>query len=374
MPSVAILCMWPFAIRLNLHSGPLIALMKLLMTVCRGGQGPRRRNDEPNLPLPTPPKFLRTDFPRLPRQYCEPGWWAVHRRRRPRTAHPIETGDYQEATDWVEEEPGQFPLLEARVSGTGRFDDAITTLRKPERLREQTPIACCSGQLEVEAGKYAGESLLNKALVIDDQHVESLARLGLYRIDQGKRESGQELLRKVIQIYKDMSREEAQKSPPETFVWFGKACEGLQRFRDAYEVMYDSALYLDPKSAAAHTASGHALFSKYNYPDARSHFRDALETNANHAEAMLGLARATWTDYAFPGERGEEVSQLLSKASRIWPDHPERWLLEGDIAFASENWNRAEMCCRKVLEFSPITDRPGIAGEHPLRCRTTRRV
>ncbi len=268
----------------------------------------------------------------------------------------IETGDYQEATDWVEEEPGQFPLLEARIyREQGRLDDAISALEKAREAEgaDAHLLAALAG-LKLETGKYVeGESLLKKALVIDDQHVEALARLGLYRIDQGQRESGQELLRKVIQIYKDMSREEAQRSSPETFVWFGKACEGLQRFRDAYEVMYDSALYLDPKSAAAHTASGHALFSKYNYPDARSHFRDALETNANHVEAILGLARATWTDYAFPGERGEEVSQLLSKASRIWPDHPERWLLEGDIAFASENWSRAEMCYRKVLEILP---------------------
>jgi tetratricopeptide (TPR) repeat protein len=268
----------------------------------------------------------------------------------------IETGDYQEAIDWVEEEPGEYPLLEARVfREKGRLQDAIATLEKArdDEGADAHLLAALAG-LQLETGRYAeAEANLTKALAIDGDHVEALTRMGLFQIDQGNRDQGQEQLRKVIQIYKDMSSEEAQKSPPEMFVWFGKACEGLQRFRDAYEVMYDSALYLDPKSAVAHTASGHALYSKYNYPDARSHFRDALEANPNLAEAMLGLARATWTDYAFPGERGEEVSKLLSRASRIWPDHPERWLLEGDIAFASENWRRAEECYRKVLEIQP---------------------
>lgn len=268
----------------------------------------------------------------------------------------IESGDYQEAIDWVEEEPGEFPLLEARVyREKGRLKDAISSLEKAreEEGADAHLLAALAG-LQLESGIYdSAEANLKKAILIDSSHIESLTRLGLLYLDQGKRKEGEELLRKVIQIYKDMPREQAQKSAPQVFVWFGKACEGLQRFRDAYEVMYDSALYLDPKSAVAHTASGHALFSKYNYPDARSHFRDALESNPRYAEALLGLARATWTDYAFPGERGEEVRSLLSRASQVWPDHPERWLLEGDIAFSSENWSRAEECYRKVLEIQP---------------------
>ena len=110
----------------------------------------------------------------------------------------IETGDYQEATDWVEEEPGQFPLLEARIyREQGRLDDAISALEKAREAEgaDAHLLAALAG-LKLETGKYVeGESLLKKALVIDDQHVEALARLGLYRIDQGKRESGQELLR-----------------------------------------------------------------------------------------------------------------------------------------------------------------------------------
>ena len=268
----------------------------------------------------------------------------------------IETGDYQEAIDWVEEEPGEFPLLEARVyRENGRLSEAVAALEKAkEEEGADAHLLAALGGIQIETGRYEdGEASLRKAIELDPEHVEALTQLGLYLIDVGQRGEGETLLRKVVQIYKDMPREQAQKSPPELFVWFGKACEGLQRFRDAYEVMYDSALYLDPKSVAAHTASGHALYSKYNYPDARSHFRDAVERNPQNAEALLGLARATWTDYAFPGERGEEVRKLLSQAGRIWPDHPERWLLEGDIAFSSEKWARAEECYRKVLAVQP---------------------
>ena len=43
----------------------------------------------------------------------------------------LETGQYQEALDWVEEEPGEFPLLEARLFfEKGRGADAIEVLEK----------------------------------------------------------------------------------------------------------------------------------------------------------------------------------------------------------------------------------------------------
>ena len=88
----------------------------------------------------------------------------------------IETGDYQEATDWVEEEPGQFPLMEARVyREQGRIDDAITTLEKAREAEgaDAHLLAALAG-LKLEDGSYAeGESLLKKALIIDDQHIHT---------------------------------------------------------------------------------------------------------------------------------------------------------------------------------------------------------
>ena len=43
----------------------------------------------------------------------------------------IETGEYQEAIDWVEEETGVYPLLAARAyRETGRLADALEVLKK----------------------------------------------------------------------------------------------------------------------------------------------------------------------------------------------------------------------------------------------------
>lgn len=268
----------------------------------------------------------------------------------------IETGEYQEAIDWVEEEPGIYPLLEARVfRETGRLSDALQTLSKHPRFASDDPdLLSMAGGLEVELGRSASaEKKFKKVLKVAPDHFEAMCQLGLLMIAQGKREEGHKLLRKVLDTYKKMSRPEAQKLSPEQFVWFGKACEGLQRFRDAYEVMYDSALYQDPKSVAAHVASGWALFHKYNYPDARSHFRDALERNSRNVNALIGLARATWADFRFPGDRGEEVQELINRARFIWEKNPELLLLEGDQAFSAEHWNRAEQRYREVIDLAP---------------------
>ena len=268
----------------------------------------------------------------------------------------LETGQYQEALDWVEEEPGEFPLLEARLFfEKGRGADAIEVLEKViEKEGAGADLYSLLGEIKMSLGRYKGATEnFEKALLIDPGNFEAMSKLGMLKINEGKRKEGEDLLRAVVDVYKKMPKSEAQGLSADKFVWFGKACEGLQRFRDAYEVMYDSALYLDPKSVSAHVASGQALFSKYNYPDSRSHFKDALSTNPKSAAALVGLARAIWTDYAYPGERGQEVTELLARSHAVWPDHPEALLLEGDIAFSSENWPQAEKYYRRVLAIQP---------------------
>ncbi len=271
----------------------------------------------------------------------------------------IETGQYQEATDWVEEEPGQFPLLESRLyKETGKRDLAEKSLTSHPRFSADDPdLLAAAGGLAADRGKDStAEELLLRALAADSKHIEALSRLGLLQIDQGKRTAGEKRLRAVLDIYKEMSREEAQELRPEQFVWMGKACEGLNRFRDAYEVMYDSALYLDKKSVAAHVASGEALHSKYNYPDSRSHFKDALETNPRSVLALIGLARSTWSDFRFPGDRGKTVKELIARATVIDPQDPALLILQGDLSFSSERWDQAESFYRQALE---------VDGGHP---------
>ncbi|MBT6451735.1 MAG: tetratricopeptide repeat protein [Planctomycetes bacterium] len=270
--------------------------------------------------------------------------------------HLIETGQYQEAGDWVEEEPGIFPLLEARLfRETGRSEQALKSLTSHPLFAGDTPdLLVAAAGLELDRGRDGvAEAYLLKALDAEPKHIEAGSRFGLLKIKQGKRTEGEKKLREVLDLYKKMSREEAQRLSPDQFVWFGKTCEGLNRFRDAYEVMYDSALYIDKNSVVAHAASGLALNSKYNYPDSRSHYRDALSTNPRHVESLIGLARSTWSDYRFPGERGQEVHDLIARAKAVSTEYPAMLILEGDLAFGSERWDEAEQLYRAVLEIDP---------------------
>ncbi|HIO66455.1 MAG TPA: hypothetical protein EYN40_07175, partial [Planctomycetes bacterium] len=270
--------------------------------------------------------------------------------------HLIETGQYQEATDWVDEEAGVFPLLEARLfRETGKPDQALKSLLTHPRFKNDDPdLLASAAELERNRGNDdAAERHLKKALTVSSEHIKANCMLGLVKIDQGKRSEGEKRLRIAIDIYKAMSGEDAQGLTPEQFVWFGKACEGLNKFRDAYEVMYDSALYINKTSVAAHVASGKALHSKYNYPDSRSHFRDAIETNPRSVEALVGLARSTWSDFRFPGDRGKEVAELIDRACAVSKQYPELLVLQGDIEFAAEHWQQAESHYREVLEVDP---------------------
>ena len=90
--------------------------------------------------------------------------------------HLIETGQYQEATDWVDEEAGVFPLLEARLfRETGKPDQALKSLLTHPRFKNDDPdLLASAAELERNRGNDdAAERHLKKALTVSSEHTQS---------------------------------------------------------------------------------------------------------------------------------------------------------------------------------------------------------
>ncbi len=268
----------------------------------------------------------------------------------------LRTGEYGEALDWYEEEPERFPLLWARLLvEVGRPAEAL------ERIEGAAPFAAgrsdfltAAGALRHDRGELeAAQALLERAIAAEPKRIEALVRLGEVRESLGDREAARGHWQQVLTIYQQMTSQQVKESPPELFVWMGRACEKLGRIEEAYQVLYSTAFDLDDGNVAAHVASGRLFTSKYNYPDARSHFLDALKTNSRAADAHIGLARAIYADYAYPGERYQDTKMHLELARQTCPDHPEGLMLEGDIAFFDEEWAKVERSYRAAIEQDP---------------------
>jgi len=269
-------------------------------------------------------------------------------------------GRYTEAEEWRKEEPERFPLLWAQLlRETGRGAEALALIEGHPRFAagEAEFLIAAAGLLQERGDLARAKELLRRAIGARElpvgPHAEARTRLGQILVREGHREDGREQFTAVLGLYKALSAAEAKRLPPETFVWMGKAAEGLERFDEAYQVLYSTAFDRDAGSVAAHVASGWILFSKYNYPDARSHFEDALGTNPAHAEAHIGLARAIYADYGYPGARFADTKLHLTEAERVWKGHPEASMLQGDIAFYDELWEEAERSYRAAIEQDP---------------------
>ncbi|MEE8142930.1 MAG: tetratricopeptide repeat protein, partial [Planctomycetota bacterium] len=270
----------------------------------------------------------------------------------------LETGEYEDAEEYLQEAPaGPIKLLaQARLlHETGHGDDALEQLTAAKEYQEgHVEVVTQVGALRAERGDATkAEQDFERALERNPEHLEALTRLGLLLITEGQREKGREYLQRIIRYYQKLTGPQAEALSPQAYVWMGKACEGLNRHLEAYDIMYTQALELDEESPLAHLASGKIMLEKYNYPDARSHFKDALKKNPEYAEAHIGLAAATFVVHRFPRNRFQSTTQSLAAADRIWKGHPEALLLQGQLAFFAEDWQSAEDYYRRAIAQNP---------------------
>jgi len=133
-------------------------------------------------------------------------------------------------------------------------------------------------------------------------------------------------------------------------------------FRDALRA-YDEAIAADAGNFEAHLGVGELFLGRYNAPDARQAFREALAVRGHHPDALLGLARVA----AFEGQ--PDAVALADRALDINPGHAPALVFRARLDFAAEDVESAETRLARALEVNPtLSEALAVRGAlHMLR-------
>ncbi len=102
----------------------------------------------------------------------------------------------------------------------------------------------------------------------------------------------------------------------EDLTWTARALAYLDRPHEAND-LYAEAIGRDPSFREAYLQAGELFVEKYNYAEAASFFRDALQINPNCARAHLGLAQST----RIGGDASAHVQRALAVNPRLVEAH-----------------------------------------------------
>ncbi|CAG8611828.1 5903_t:CDS:10, partial [Acaulospora morrowiae] len=108
---------------------------------------------------------------------------------------------------------------------------------------------------------------------------------------------------------------EFERRSPQAWCAVGN-CFSRQQEHDLALKCFQRAIQLDSSFTYAHTLSGHECMANANYKDAQKHFRNALNTNRRHYNALYGLA-----NYYITCGKIKEAEIHYRSAMDINPNH-----------------------------------------------------
>jgi tetratricopeptide (TPR) repeat protein len=248
-------------------------------------------------------------------------------------------------------------LAEA-LAALGRYCEALAALEASPLFVKSARLQAMAGRVLQRTGKLRpAEGALRKALELDSRHVEALNRLGEVLYASGRRKDAEVVWGRVIDVYQAMSSEEAESLPAEDFVEMGLALVHLNRHEEANEVMFDQAQDQDAENPALLLESGRTLQEKYNFPDARSCYRDLFKVNSAHPDARVALAENYLIDFQVGTERYELAEKQIEQALEVNPNHDGAYAARGSLWLSDGNLPRARGDFEKALELNPANFR-----------------
>jgi len=249
-------------------------------------------------------------------------------------------------------------LAESLVA-EGKYAQALEALESAKAQAPSAVVLCGMGRLHLRLGRLDMAEKAFRAAVeaspggASPDKVEGLNRLGETLWKQGKVAEAREAWEKVVDIYKEMSSEDVESVAPEVFVEMALALVGLNRFREANDVMFSQAQEKDPKNPALLLEQGRILLRKYSYKDAPVVLREAVDENPRSADALAALADYYLTDFQVGTKRYELAEKNLKKALEVNPSHAEAYLLRGVLWFSDGNIDEGLADFRKSVELDP---------------------
>lgn len=105
----------------------------------------------------------------------------------------------------------------------------------------------------------------------------------------------------------------------------------------------------DPTNAGAHVQLGNTYFDAERYPDAITHYEEALKLDPNNVDASTDLG----VSYYYSNRADEALEQFRHSLS-IDPNHTKTLLNQGIVlAFGKQDLNAAAESWKKVVAIAP---------------------
>jgi tetratricopeptide (TPR) repeat protein len=288
----------------------------------------------------------------------------------------LRRGLYEEAAEGfraaLRADPGAVSAtrgLAESLAARGLYDEALAALAESPKRSESAALLCAAGRIHLARGALKpAEEAFRAACGIDPRSPEALNRLGETLARFGRKEEARASWEKVVQLYDAMSYEEAGRSSAEAFVEMGLSLIGLNRYKEANDVMFAQAKEKDESCPAVLLESARALMDKYNYPDSRMELRSATDQNPFFADALVLLADNLLADFQRGTNRYELVEKYLERALKVNVRHARAhtvrgalWLTDGNVGRAAEDFRKAV-----ALDPSSLEARGYLAACHYL--------
>ncbi len=273
----------------------------------------------------------------------------------------LRQGDYEGAREGFaarlktepEDSAAALGLARAWVA-TGGYEKALAVLQGSGKWPSSTELQAEAGRIRLQTGRLEeAEALLRKAVELDRKNVTALNRLGEVLSQRGKKEEAEKTWNRVIDVYQGLSFKEAEELSADAFVEMGLSLIHLNRFKDADKVMFPQAEDQDPKCQSLLLEWGRIYQAKFNYPDARKTFREALEENPFFADALVAMAENYLEDFQVGTVRYDLAEKQLKKALAVNPDHAGAHTAFGGLWLTDGNVSRARKSFEKSLAINP---------------------
>jgi tetratricopeptide (TPR) repeat protein len=292
----------------------------------------------------------------------EDGAAAVEKDERLESAlEELSVGDYESAVEsfrgLIDADAG---LARARVGlaraleATGKYEEALEALRAAPDYERRAELLAAAAQVLLRTGQLKpAREALEKAMALDGRSSEIHYLLGRTLWGLGEIERAREVWTKAIDVYRQLDPDDAGKLGAEPFVYWGLCLIGLNRFKQAEEVMFSQAEEIDPKSPLLLYERGRMFQTKYNFPDSRSFYRDLLSVNRDHADAQAALADNYITDFLEGTKRFVLAEKAIERALKVNPRHAEAFRVRGRIWFYDGYLSKAIADLEKSLAENP---------------------
>jgi tetratricopeptide (TPR) repeat protein len=264
----------------------------------------------------------------------------------------LQAGSYKEAiahfNAMLEKQPdnreAQELLIRAQID-TGEYPAAEKRVKEfLGKAPGEAPLRVALGDIEFETGRYV------EAAAEFDRAAKTAKGVPLFRamlnraralLAQGKTEDAKVLLVDLGEKY--TANEE--KNTAESLTIFAKAFALLEKVQDANDIYID-ARDEDEKFSEAYIGQGDLLNEKYNYGEAESLFKDALEINGNSPAALTGLAETKRQEFS------RDAIQIVDKALTVNANFVRALVLKAWLQLEDEKFDEANKTLDRALAIN----------------------